>query len=109
MGIIDMEDTAESFYDLSAESELLELAQTGDQKAFGQIMKNYHPRLYQTALAMLNSPQEAEKAVKAAVDSAFVNLADYHGDSLFLTWICRHLMKHIIHHHSMNDDSENKN
>lgn len=82
------------------DNELADLTRAGDQAALAEITKRYRPRLYDTALAMLFSPPAAEKAVEHTLQELQSSLDDFKHDSLFLTWICRRLIKYILNEYS---------
>ncbi len=92
-----MNSSTETPYQLFGELELLKLCEQGKSAAFDELENRYRLRLYQTALAMLNSPQAAEKAVEHMFRTSREEMHEFKRDSLFLTWICRRLMKHILH------------
>ena len=76
-------------YDKLADLELVAQAQTGDNAAFEEIACRYYPRLYQTALAILNSHHDAEEVTQDALLKAYRALPGFRGDSMLLTWLCR--------------------
>ncbi|MBR2356727.1 MAG: hypothetical protein IKD10_11475 [Lentisphaeria bacterium] len=94
--------SAESYF-MSSDCDLIDLARQGDQIARQEITDRYQNRLYQTALTMLGSPANAEKAVKTTWQQAWEKLHEYHGESLFVTWICRALIKHVINNYLQED------
>ena len=78
------------------ENQLAELCKNGHDAAFQEIADRYRSRLFETANAMLFSPVKARSAVENALQSARASLHEYHGESLFFTWLCRHLIKYIL-------------
>ncbi len=76
-------------YDKLADLELVAQAQTGDNAAFEEIASRYYQRLYQTALAILNSHHDAEEVTQDALLKAYRALPGFRGDSMLLTWLCR--------------------
>ena len=95
-----MENFVDNCYTTHSELELLGLAKAGDQAAFHDICQHYYQRLYETALVMLHNPQAAETAVKHTLEKAFDQLHEFKHESLFFTWICRQLMRHILQKHA---------
>lgn len=95
-----MNDSTETPYQVFGEPELLNLCEQGESDAFDELEDRYRLRLYQTALAMLNSPQTAEKAVDHIFKTSREELHEFKRDSLFLTWICKRLIKYIVHTYS---------
>ena len=79
-------DSAYSEFD---DNRLVELARQNDINAFEEIVSRYRQRLYQTALAILNSHHDAEEVTQDALIKAFRALPGFRGDSLLLTWLCR--------------------
>jgi len=71
------------------DNELVSAARQGDCTAFEEIVFRYYPRLYQTALAILNSHHDAEEVTQDALIKAYRSLSGFRGDSLLLTWLCR--------------------
>ena len=71
------------------DTQLVSLAQQGDSKAFEEIVERYYQRLYQTALAILNSHHDAEEVTQDALLKAYRALPGFRGESLLLTWLCR--------------------
>ena len=82
-------DSLMSQYEQKNDIELIEAAKSGDTYAFETIVFRYHQRLYQTALAILNSHHDAEEVTQDALFKAYRALPGFRGDSLLLTWLCR--------------------
>ena len=91
-------------YSILFDDKLAELAQAGHEEAFEELVNRYEYRLYQMALAILSSSHKAEKAVLETLKKARVNLHEYKGDSLLLTWLYRRLQKYILTHYEMPHD-----
>ena len=91
-------------YSILPEDKLAELAQTGHDDAFDELVNRYEHRLYQMALAILSSSHKAEKAVLETLKKARENLHEYKGESLLLTWLYRRLQKYILTHYEMPHD-----
>ena len=91
-----MEDLAEIRYADATDAKLSEFAMNGDQQAYREIRNRYNTRLSMTAIAMLNSLEKADQAVEHTWEAAWKELHEFKHESLFITWICRRLMKHII-------------
>ena len=94
--LLNMEEFIEIPYADTIDAQLIELAKLGDQNACFEIRKRYNTRLYLTAMAMLESLEKANQAVEHTWETAWQELHEFKHESLFLTWICRRLMKHII-------------
>ena len=87
------------------ENQLAELCKAGHEAAFQEISDRYYPRLLETASAMLFSHQKAAEAVEKSLQSARDSLQEYHNESLFFTWICRHLIKYILNNYDLPEKS----
>ena len=81
--------TADNNANTVTDNELVARAQTGDSKAFEEIVQRYYQRLYQTAFAILNSHHDAEEVTQDALLKAYRALPGFRGESLLLTWLCR--------------------
>jgi RNA polymerase sigma-70 factor (ECF subfamily) len=68
---------------------LLRLALNGDPQALNRLFASYMRPLYQVALRVLRSPQDAEDALQDGLLSAFQHLREFHGRSQFSTWLTR--------------------
>ncbi|MBE6366763.1 MAG: sigma-70 family RNA polymerase sigma factor [Lentisphaerae bacterium] len=68
---------------------LVEQVKNGNHLAFETIVSRYYQRLYQTALAILNSHHDAEEVTQDAFIKAYRALPGFRGDSMLLTWLCR--------------------
>src|SRR6266704_1111115 len=72
-----------------SEEKLIRAGQRGDAQALETLFSRYQRPLYQTALRVLGSPEEAEDAVQDGMLSAFRNLKRFEGRSQFSTWLTR--------------------
>ncbi|HEY6878090.1 MAG TPA: sigma-70 family RNA polymerase sigma factor [Polyangiales bacterium] len=68
---------------------LVRRAQNGDRAAFRKLYDLYHRRVYQMAVAMLRSPQDASDVVQEAFVRVHRHLPDFQGNSSFYTWLYR--------------------
>ena len=68
---------------------LIEKAQAGDQDALETLFARQSPALYQTALRLVGTPEEAEDVLQEGMLSAFRNLRRFEGRSQFSTWLTR--------------------
>jgi RNA polymerase sigma-70 factor (ECF subfamily) len=59
------------------------------QAAFGQLVRKYQDRLFNTVLHVASSREEAEDVVQEAFVQAFLKLSSFHGHSAFYTWLYR--------------------
>ena len=84
-----MKEFAAGEYGKLDDLELTERIKQGDSPAFDEIVSRYYQRLYQTALAILNSHHDAEEVTQDALVKAYRALPGFRGDSMLLTWLCR--------------------
>jgi RNA polymerase sigma-70 factor, ECF subfamily len=75
--------------DQDAQRKLIEKAQAGNQDALETLFSNQSPALYQTALRLVGSPEEAEDVLQEGMLSAYRNLRRFEGRSQFSTWLTR--------------------
>jgi RNA polymerase sigma-70 factor, ECF subfamily len=68
---------------------LIEKAQAGNQDALEALFSNLSPALYQTALRLVGTPEEAEDVLQEGMLSAYRNLRRFEGRSQFSTWLTR--------------------
>lgn len=61
----------------------------GDSEAFGELVRRYQDRLFNTVLRMVGSAEDAQDVVQDAFLNAYQSLHNFKGDSLFFTWIYR--------------------
>jgi RNA polymerase sigma-70 factor (ECF subfamily) len=71
------------------ERPLIHRAQRGDRDAFGQLVRRYQDRLFNSLLRMLDQPQEAEDVAQEAFVQAYLKLDTFEGRSSFYTWLYR--------------------
>ena len=76
---------------LLAEEELalVRSAQKGELEAFDRLVAIHAPRLYNLALRMLQSADEAEDAAQEAFIRAYTSLRQFRGQASFATWLHR--------------------
>ncbi|HUK51837.1 MAG TPA: sigma-70 family RNA polymerase sigma factor [Candidatus Binatia bacterium] len=64
-------------------------AKAGDHDALEALFSNLSPALYQTALRLVGTPEEAEDVLQEGMLSAYRNLRRFEGRSQFSTWLTR--------------------
>ena len=70
--------------------QLVKLAiETGDQKAYAELMDHYRDSLYFMLLKMTNNPHDADDLTIEAFGKAFKKLHQYTPDYAFSTWLFR--------------------
>lgn len=60
---------------------------TGDQRAFGLIVKRYEHMVFTICSRVLRNAHDAEEAAQDSFVKAYQNLAGYQGGSKFSTWL----------------------
>lgn len=71
------------------EQYLLERAKQGDYDAFMQLIEPHEKRLYNLALRITGSREDAEDVLQDTLLSALEHLHDFRGDAAFGTWLYR--------------------
>ncbi len=61
----------------------------GRTEAFGELVRRYQDRLYNTVFRLLDNAEDARDVVQDAFLSAYQSLNSFKGDSLFFTWLYR--------------------
>jgi RNA polymerase sigma-70 factor (ECF subfamily) len=74
---------------LAADRALLDLARKGDVVAFEKLVAQYTSRVYNLALRMTSSAQDAQEITQDTFLSAYQNLGNFRGESAFGSWVHR--------------------
>jgi RNA polymerase sigma-70 factor (ECF subfamily) len=61
----------------------------GHTAAFGELVRRYQDRLYNTVYRLLDNAEDAHDVVQDAFIHAYQSLNAFKGDSLFYTWLYR--------------------
>jgi RNA polymerase sigma-70 factor (ECF subfamily) len=61
----------------------------GDTAAFGELVRRYQDRLYNTVYRLVDNAEDAQDVVQDAFLNAYQALGHFKGDSLFFTWLYR--------------------
>ncbi len=69
--------------------QLVARAKQGDREAFDVLVERYTPRVYNLALRITGSREEAEDCVQEAFLRAFTALRGFRGEAAFSTWLYR--------------------
>jgi len=69
--------------------ELVELAKSGDKRAFGMLIERYQKRAYAVALGMLHNPEDALDVVQDAFVKVHKHIGTFQGNASFYTWLYR--------------------
>jgi len=73
----------------AGDNELVRASLEGDRQAFTELLYRYERPVYNVALRMLRSPDEAQDVAQTTFLKAFENLATYDADHKFYSWIYR--------------------
>ena len=74
---------------LSDDASLIAATLAGDTAAFGQLVRAYQDRLYNSLLRVLGSAEDAADIVQDAFVQAYAKLDSFRGNSAFYTWLYR--------------------
>lgn len=66
---------------------LVEMALSGDQKAYAELMNRYRDAIYYMLLKMVNNSVDAEDLTIEAFGKAFKNIKQYTASFAFSTWL----------------------
>lgn len=61
----------------------------GRTDAFGELVRRYQDRLYNSVARLLDSSEDSQDIVQEAFIHAYQSLHSFKGDSLFFTWLYR--------------------
>jgi len=61
----------------------------GQTAAFGELVRRYQDRLYNTVLRLLDHAEDAQDVVQDAFLNAYLSLDSFKGDAQFFTWLYR--------------------
>lgn len=71
------------------DKELIEAALKGNSAAFGELVRKYQDRLYNTMSHLIGSSEDARDVVQDAFVKAFVKLESFQHSCAFYTWLYR--------------------
>lgn len=72
-----------------ADRELVELARSGDRKAFQSLVERHQRRAFGVALGLLRDEQDAREVVQEAFLRVYRSLDRFEGTASFFTWLYR--------------------
>ena len=82
--------------DSADDRRLIKECLNGRTAAYGELVRRYQDRLFNTVLRLLDNPEDAKDVVQEAFINAYQNLNGFKGDSLFFTWLYRIAMNAAI-------------
>ena len=68
----------------------------GSTAAFGELIRRYQDRLFNTVYRLLDNAEDAQDVVQDSFLNAYQNLGSFKGDSQFFTWLYRIAMNTAI-------------
>src|SRR6267142_904834 len=68
-------------------TELVEKAQTGDRKAYGELVERFQPTVYAVALARLRNPTEAQELTQEVFLHGMKKLPQLRDTQCFAGWL----------------------
>ncbi len=71
----------------ATESQLLRRAQTGDQTAFGILMRSHYERIFRLVYAMVRHEHDARDVCQEIWLTVWKQLPGFRGDAKFSTWL----------------------
>jgi len=74
---------------VSDDSRLIDQALAGHAEAFGELVRRYQDRLFNTMVHVVGHREDARDAVQEAFVQAFIKLETFRRDSAFYTWLYR--------------------
>ncbi len=80
----------------AADSLLIRQCLQGSTAAFGELVRRYQDRLFNTVYRLLDHAEDAQDVVQEAFLNAYQNLGSFKGDSQFFTWLYRIAMNTAI-------------
>ena len=91
-----MENPFSSTYSEQTDFELVQASLTGNKQALEALILRHQPFIYNVALKMTMSPQEAEDLTQEVLLKAITNLSQFQRKSAFRTWLYRIAFNHIL-------------
>jgi RNA polymerase sigma-70 factor (ECF subfamily) len=74
---------------MEEDRELVELAQTGDNRAFATLMRRYTPPLTRFLRRFMQDPDDTEDIVQETFIRAYMGINRFRGNAAFSTWVFR--------------------
>jgi RNA polymerase sigma-70 factor, ECF subfamily len=80
------------------ETELLRRAQSGDEAAFGEIVRAHHERVFRRVVAIVRNEHDARDIAQEVWLTTWQSLGTYRGDAKFSTWLYAIATRRAIDH-----------
>ena len=74
---------------MNNDAQLITRTLAGHSEAFGQLVRKYQDRLYNTVVHVLGNREDAKDVVQEAFVQAFLKLESFRARSTFYTWLYR--------------------
>lgn len=74
---------------MNDDAQLIDNTLAGNRAAFGELVRRYEGRLFNTLVHMVGSREEAEDVSQETFVQAFLKLDSFRGRSAFYTWLYR--------------------
>ena len=78
------------------ERDLLRRAQRRDLAAYEELVRRYHPRIYNLLYHMTSNREDAQDLAQEVFMKAHAALRRFHGHSSFYTWVYRIAVNHAL-------------
>jgi RNA polymerase sigma factor (sigma-70 family) len=82
----------------ATDAELVAQLQQGSEVAFRTLVTRYQARVYQTALSLLRSPEEAEDVAQEVFVEVYQTVAAFRGEAALSTWLYRLATSRALKH-----------
>jgi len=79
-----------------SDEQLVELAKSGDDGAFPELVKRHSRRIFRVARNITNHDEDAEDVLQEAFMKAYTHLDSFQGNSKFYTWLVRIAMNEAL-------------
>jgi RNA polymerase sigma-70 factor (ECF subfamily) len=80
------------------DQKLIDRCLDGETGAFGELVRRYQDRLYNTVYRLVDNAEDAQDIVQDAFLNAYQSLDGFKGDSRFFTWLYRIAVNTAISH-----------
>ena len=83
----------------ATDAELVAQLQQGSEMAFRTLVERYQSRVYQAALSLLRSPEEAEDVAQEVFVEVYQTIAAFRGEAALSTWLYRLATSRALKYH----------